>query len=47
MSDAYSGLILIDDRRTLLRAKLKARDRAQLVVVSYELGMSEPRRPGT
>jgi DNA-binding NarL/FixJ family response regulator len=30
-----------------LLAKLHARDRAQLVVVSYELGITEPRRPGT
>jgi DNA-binding NarL/FixJ family response regulator len=30
-----------------LLAKLEARDRAQLVVVSYELGITEPRRPGT
>jgi DNA-binding NarL/FixJ family response regulator len=29
-----------------LLAKLSARDRAQLVVLSYELGLSEPRRPG-
>ncbi len=30
-----------------LLAKLGARDRAQLVVISYELGIAEPRRPGT
>ncbi len=30
-----------------LLAKLGARDRAQLVVLSYELGMTEPHRPGT
>ncbi len=29
-----------------LLAKLGARDRAQLVVLSYELGVAEPRRPG-
>jgi DNA-binding NarL/FixJ family response regulator len=29
-----------------LLAKLGARDRAQLVVLSYELGIAEPRRPG-
>jgi DNA-binding CsgD family transcriptional regulator len=29
-----------------LLAKLSARDRAQLVVLSYELGITEPRRPG-
>ena len=30
-----------------LLAKLNARDRAQLVVLSYELGITEPRRPGS
>ncbi len=30
-----------------LLAKLSARDRAQLVVLSYELGITEPRRPGS
>jgi DNA-binding NarL/FixJ family response regulator len=30
-----------------LLAKLDARDRAQLVVLSYELGVAEPRRRGT
>jgi DNA-binding NarL/FixJ family response regulator len=30
-----------------LLAKLEARDRAQLVVQSYELGIAEPRRPGS
>ncbi len=30
-----------------LLAKLGARDRAQLVVLSYELGIAEPRRPGS
>jgi DNA-binding NarL/FixJ family response regulator len=29
-----------------LLAKLHARDRAQLVLLSYELGMTEPCRPG-
>jgi DNA-binding NarL/FixJ family response regulator len=29
-----------------LLAKLDARDRAQLVVLSYELGVAEPRRRG-
>ena len=30
-----------------LLAKLSVRDRAQLVVLSYELGIAEPRRPGS
>jgi DNA-binding NarL/FixJ family response regulator len=43
----YISIATVKTHVSRLLAKLEARDRAQLVVVSYELGITEPRRPGT